>query len=98
MLDEHHPGLGSHVEEVTDLAAACATQLGLSRDEAKSVERAAQLHDVGKVAIPSAILTKDGPLDEDEWEFMRRHSVIGERIVAGIPSLEGLVLIRPSVA
>ena len=97
MLDEHHPGLGSHVEEVTDLAAACATQLGLSRDEAKSVERAAQLHDVGKVAIPSAILTKDGPLDEDEWEFMRRHSVIGERIVAGIPSLEGLApIVRAS--
>jgi diguanylate cyclase (GGDEF)-like protein len=97
MLDEHHPGLGSHVEEVASLARACADELGLSAEEAGLVEDAAQLHDLGKVAIPSAILTKQGPLDEEEWDFMRRHSIIGERIVAGVPSLEGLApVIRAS--
>ena len=88
MLEEHHPGLGSHVEEVSALAGVCAEALGLSEDHVQSVERAAELHDLGKVAIPSAILTKTGPLSEDERDFVRRHSIIGERILAGVPSLE----------
>ena len=46
-----------------------------------------ELHDVGKVAIPDAILNKPGPLDAGEWEFVRRHSEIGERIVAAAPAL-----------
>ena len=53
VLDEHHPGLGSHIEEVADLAGACAEALELSADDVRSVERAAELHDLGKVAIPS---------------------------------------------
>ena len=48
---------------------------------------AAKLHDVGKTAIPDEILNKPGPLDDDEWEFMRRHTVIGERIILAAPSL-----------
>jgi two-component system, cell cycle response regulator len=48
---------------------------------------AAKLHDVGKTAIPDEILNKPGPLDQDEWEFMRSHTVIGERIVLAAPSL-----------
>ena len=46
------------------------------------MRHAAQLHDIGKVAIPDAILHKPGPLDDDEWAFMRRHTLIGERIIA----------------
>jgi diguanylate cyclase (GGDEF)-like protein len=87
MLDERHPGLGSHVEEVAALAVACAETLGLPADEVETVGRAAELHDLGKVAIPSAILTKDGPLNDEEWAFMCRHSLIGERILVGVPSL-----------
>ena len=88
MLDEHSPGLGQHVVEVADLAGACAERLELPAEEVRSVRRAAELHDVGKVAIPSAILTKRGKLNDDEWDFMRNHSVIGERILAGVPALE----------
>ncbi len=88
MLNESHPGLGNHGREVASLAAACAETLGLPADEVRSVERAGELHDVGKVGIPSEILTKRGPLNEEEWEFMRRHSVIGERILGGSPALE----------
>ncbi len=51
------------------------------------VELAARLHDVGKLAIPEAILLKPGPLDADEWEVMRTHAEIGARIVASAPSL-----------
>jgi diguanylate cyclase (GGDEF)-like protein len=87
MLEERHPGSRDHLEEVARLAVACAEVLGLSVDEIETVEHAAQLHDIGKVGIPSEILTKEGRLTEDEWEFMQRHSVIGERILAGVPSL-----------
>ena len=59
----------------------------LSHDEVEQVRHAAELHDVGKVAVPDAILTKPGPLDEDEWAFIRRHTLIGERIIAAAPAL-----------
>ena len=88
MLDARHPGLGGHGERVAQLAVACAESLGLSADDVQSVRRAAELHDLGKVAIPSAILTKPGPLSDDEWEFMSRHTTIGERILTGVHSLD----------
>ena len=51
------------------------------------MRHAAELHDVGKVAIPDAILNKPAPLDPLEWEFIRRHTLIGERIIAAAPAL-----------
>jgi diguanylate cyclase (GGDEF)-like protein len=93
MLDERHPGIGSHLEEVAILAAACAEKLGLGSNEVRTIKRAAELHDIGKVAIPSEILSKRGRLDTDEWAFMKRHSIIGERILAGVPSLENAAAI-----
>ena len=70
-----------------ELAEATARRLGLTSEEAERVRHAAELHDVGKVAIPDAILTKPGPLDAHEWEFIRRHTLIGERIVSAAPAL-----------
>ena len=58
---------------------------------------AAELHDIGKIAIPRSILDKPGPLDEDEWSFVRRHTLIGERITQSAPALSGVAaLIRSS--
>jgi HD-GYP domain-containing protein (c-di-GMP phosphodiesterase class II) len=51
------------------------------------IRHAGELHDAGKVAIPDGILLKPGPLTEDEWAFVRRHPLIGERIVRSAPSL-----------
>jgi HD-GYP domain-containing protein (c-di-GMP phosphodiesterase class II) len=51
------------------------------------VGQAAELHDIGKVGIPEAILQKPGPLTDDEWTFMRRHTLIGQRILDAAPSL-----------
>jgi HD-GYP domain-containing protein (c-di-GMP phosphodiesterase class II) len=51
------------------------------------VRRAAELHDVGKVGIPEAILRKAGPLTAEEWAFVRAHTVIGERILTAAPAL-----------
>jgi HD-GYP domain-containing protein (c-di-GMP phosphodiesterase class II) len=72
---------------VAELAEKTAERLGLPAHEVKLIALAAELHDVGKTAIPDAILNKPGPLDADEWEFMRRHTVIGERIILAAPSL-----------
>jgi len=97
MLDERHPGLASHHEDVAELVAASARMLGLPEAEISLIERAAELHDIGKVAIPSTILTKPGPLNDEEWDFMREHSVIGERILTGIPALQEVArLVRAS--
>ena len=53
----------------------------------QALTQTALLHDVGKVAIPDEILSKPGPLDESEWAFMKRHTVIGERIISAAPAL-----------
>ena len=87
VLNERSPGIGEHLGEVSDLAMRTAEHLGLPEHEVKRIELAAELHDVGKVAIPDSILNKPGPLDEEEWDFMRRHTEIGERIVIAAPSL-----------
>jgi len=86
-LAERHPELHAHLEEVAGLAAATAERLGLPGEEVERVRHAAELHDVGKVAIPDAILAKRGPLEPGEWEFVRRHPALGERIIAAAPAL-----------
>jgi diguanylate cyclase (GGDEF)-like protein len=96
-LAELRPQLGSHVDAVTVLAEDVARQLGLAPHLVEQVHDAAQLHDIGKIAIPDAILNKPGPLDDEEWTFMRRHTVIGERIVSAAPALaEVALLVRSS--
>ena len=86
-LAERHPDLGDHVDGVAGLAENVARHLGMTDAEVAQVCHAAELHDIGKVAIPDSILSKPGPLDDDEWVFMRRHTIIGERIIAGAPAL-----------
>lgn len=86
-LEERQPQLHTHLRGVADLSLAVGRRLGMSSEELDETARAAELHDVGKVAIPDAILDKPGPLDEEEWEFMRRHTIVGERILGAAPAL-----------
>jgi diguanylate cyclase (GGDEF)-like protein len=96
VLAERDPGLGT-VREAVELAVATAIGLGLGPDEVEQVRHAAELHDVGKIAIPDAILGKPGPLSDDEWAFVRRHPLIGERIVLAAPALRSVSrLVRTS--
>ena len=96
-LNERNPELGGHTAEVAALAVDIARHLGLDDDEVERVAIAAELHDIGKIAIPRSILLKPGPLDDDEWEFIRRHTLIGERIAQSAPALAGVAgLIRSS--
>jgi diguanylate cyclase (GGDEF)-like protein len=69
------------------LAARTAQALDLSPDEVRRVRLAAELQDVGKTAIPDAILNKPSGLSDQEWEFIRQHTIIGERIVQATPEL-----------
>ncbi|MDX6653340.1 MAG: hypothetical protein QOH18_32 [Solirubrobacterales bacterium] len=96
-LREVEPGLHKHLCGVADLAIAVADHLGVEAEERDEICRAAELHDVGKMAIPDAILAKPGPLDPAEWEFMRTHTLIGERIIAAAPALVPIArLVRSS--
>jgi two-component system, cell cycle response regulator len=63
--------------------------VGLSAEQIDNVTRASALHDIGKLAIPEGILEKPGSLTAEESEFIRQHTVIGERILAAAPSLAG---------
>ncbi|MEK6227923.1 MAG: diguanylate cyclase [Actinomycetota bacterium] len=86
-LSERHPDLVSHSADVSRMAELVARQLDVAEDQLDPIRHAAELHDIGKVGIPDAILAKPGALDSGEWAFMRRHTIIGERIVAGAPAL-----------
>ena len=57
-------------------------------NEVDVVVLTAELHDIGKVAIPDLVLGKPGPLDEDEWRLMRTHTIVGERLLCSVPTLE----------
>jgi diguanylate cyclase (GGDEF)-like protein len=89
-LFERDPELRAHVQGVADLSAAVGRRLGLNSEDLEELIIAAQLHDVGKIAIPDAILQKPGPLDEAEWTLIRQHTVIGQRILGAVPALHGV--------
>jgi HD-GYP domain-containing protein (c-di-GMP phosphodiesterase class II) len=93
VLAERSPDLGEHMHDVTALCEAVAERLELPPEEATPLLQAAALHDVGKAAIPDAILNKPGPLDADEWAFMKRHTIIGERILGAAPALAAVARI-----
>ena len=86
-LHERSPELGVHLDDVTELCEAVARTLDVPAEDMTPLLQAAALHDVGKVAIPDTILDKPGPLNDEEWRFMRGHTLIGERIVAAAPAL-----------
>ena len=86
-LAERDQDLGEHLEEVAELAVAVGVKLGLRQEQVHQLRWAARLHDVGKMAVPESILRKPGPLDDHEWEFVRSHTIVGERILEAAPSL-----------
>jgi len=80
-----------HTEEVVRLAVSLAAELGLEHELVRQVELGAVLHDIGKVRVPESILNKPGPLDDAEWEIMRTHPEVGERILRPISSLNAIL-------
>ena len=88
VLAEQNGTLVDHLGHVAALAWSTALRLDLPAEQTERIRLAAELHDIGKAAIPSSILNKPGPLDAQERLFMQRHSTIGERIVAAAPALQ----------
>ena len=72
---------GEHSYGVIALSLEIADELGLSEDDRRLVEFGALLHDVGKIAVPKAIVNKAGPLNDEEWAVMRQHTVAGQRML-----------------
>jgi diguanylate cyclase (GGDEF)-like protein len=87
VMSERDLGLPDHLSGVARLARLATIELGLPEFEANCTRLAAELHDVGKAAVPQEILNKPGPLDAEELQFIRRHTLIGERILRAAPSL-----------
>jgi diguanylate cyclase (GGDEF)-like protein len=87
IFEERAPELSEHLKGVARLAVAMAGELDFDAEARDVLARAADLHDVGKVAIPDRILHKPGPLDDSEWELLHAHTLIGERILAAAPAM-----------
>jgi diguanylate cyclase (GGDEF)-like protein len=87
LVAERDPDLTSHLADVGQLATGAARALGLPAEQVELIGLGAELHDVGKVAIPEAILHKPGPLTAEEWAVIREHTIIGQRILDASPAL-----------
>ena len=85
LRDEETEG---HTQRVTDLTVRLARRMGLDGDDLVQIKRGALLHDIGKMGIPDGILNKPGPLTEDEWEVMRRHTIYAYQMLAPIAYLK----------
>src|SRR5438105_998884 len=97
ILQERQPDLHTHLHDVAALALPVGRTMGLSAERLEDMARAAELHDVGKMAIPDEILNKPGPLDGVELGFIRQHTLVGERILAAAPALAPVAkLVRAS--
>jgi diguanylate cyclase (GGDEF)-like protein len=87
IMQAKQPGLKDHSSEVSRLAVSVGRRLGMSAEQIDELARAADLHDIGKVGIPDAILTKPRRLDPQEWDLIRQHTILGERILSAAPAL-----------
>ncbi len=79
-VEQRDKAFGGHCERLASTSLMLGTALGLPRPQLLALHRGGFLHDIGKVAIPDAILFKPGPLDEAEWAVMRTHTIKGEEI------------------
>ena len=97
-LAQRDPELSEHLDDVGLLAEQVARELGCPRALIERVRIAAELHDIGKMAIPESILSKPGGLSDGEWALMRQHTVAGERIIASSPALADVGTARAFLA
>jgi diguanylate cyclase (GGDEF)-like protein len=95
ILAEREPQLRAHVADVSTLALRVGGRLGLGREDLEELRLAAELHDVGKLAIPDVVLQKAEPLDVTEWDFIHAHTLMGQRILNAAPALREVgVIVR----
>ena len=86
-LDIRDHSTGENTARVTALAVDLGRRLGLSDDEIEQLRRGAILHDIGKMALPDRVLSKPGPLDEEEWALMRQHPDLAVQMLTDVSFL-----------
>jgi hypothetical protein len=91
MLALRDPYTGGHSQRVADLSVAIGRALGLGDAQLDRIRASALVHDIGKVAVPDAVLRKPGPLEPDEWVSMDLHIDKGGEILEGSPHLRHLI-------
>jgi diguanylate cyclase (GGDEF)-like protein len=97
VLHERDPELTGRLNRTGEMAAQVTRQLGLSNMDQAQIRQAAQLHDIGKIAVPDSILRQRSPLEPADWAFLQQCPTIGQRITAAAPALAPLApMIRSS--
>ena len=86
-LEANDANVSSHARWITDLALRVGAELGLDQRALKRLELGALFHDIGKIGIPEAILSKEGPLTTEERAVVETHPELGERILAPVEQL-----------
>lgn len=89
-LDARDTYTAGHSKRVSDMAFRVCYVLRLKKKEAQKIHIAAHLHDIGKIGIPDAVLLKEGKLEPEEWEEMKKHPEIGAEILSKSKHLEEL--------
>lgn len=93
-IEARDPNTEGHCQRLAAYAVSLGQVLGLGEGDIAALERGGYLHDVGKVGIPDAVLLKPGPLSPDEFQIMKQHTLIGDRLCGELRSLRG---VRPIV-
>jgi HD domain-containing protein len=97
MLAEANADTAEHSDDVVLITEAIGERMKVSGEAAGDLLAAARLHDIGKVWIPPELLDKPGPLNADEWDLMRQHTLVGERILSAVDELDHVArLVRHS--
>ena len=91
MVEARDPNTGEHCSRLVHTSLILGREVGLSEEELTALKKGAVLHDIGKIAIPDAILLKPGPLSESEWEVMRTHPEVGAGICGQLNSIRDAV-------
>jgi putative two-component system response regulator len=86
-IDARDPYTDGHCERLANFAVALGESLGLTKDELSALNRGGYLHDVGKIGIPDSILLKPTKLTPEEFEMMKQHTIIGDRLCGELRSL-----------
>src|SRR6476620_2939655 len=86
-IEARDPSTNGHCQRLAHYATTLGKSLGLDASDLAALERGGFLHDIGKIAVPDAVLLKDGKLDPQESRVMRKHPIVGDSLCAGLRSL-----------
>lgn len=87
LAEYREPGIKNHIERIRGYCQVIARGLELPMPDVEIISSASQLHDIGEIGLPDAVLTRSGKLNAYEWDLVKRHPIIGAEILRGSPSV-----------